>query len=85
MVFVNYPAFVLHDPSERTLADMFWKQLDWVETESYVADGRDYLTFVTRNAGLLDTVYQRLNIARGVSLIRQSNTSNAAEARTFAC
>jgi len=65
MVFVNYPAFVLHDPSERTLADMFWKQLDWVEPESYVADGRDYLTFVTRNAGLLDTVYQRLNTARG--------------------
>jgi hypothetical protein len=37
MVFVNYPAFVLHDLSEKTLANLFWKQLEWVEPESYVA------------------------------------------------
>ena len=63
MVFVNYGAFVLHDPSERTLADLFWKQLEWVEPESYVADGRDYLIFVTRNTGLFDSVVERLNAA----------------------
>ncbi|HTR36038.1 MAG TPA: hypothetical protein VMH80_09065 [Bryobacteraceae bacterium] len=63
MVFVGYPAFVLHDPDEQTLANMFWRQLEWVRPESYVADGRDHLTFVSRNAALFDTVYERLKAA----------------------
>jgi hypothetical protein len=63
MVFVNYPAFVLDDPSETVFADMFWKQLEWIKPESYVADGRDYLTFVTTNGPLFDIVCERLNAA----------------------
>ena len=65
MVFVNYAAFVIHAPgsSERFLVDMFWKQLEWVKPESYVADGKDCLTFVSRNAVLFGDVYERLRSA----------------------
>jgi len=63
LVVVNYPSFVLHNPTERKLAEMFWKQLEWIEPESYISDGQDYLTFVTRNTALFDSVYERLNAA----------------------
>ncbi len=56
MIFVNFPAFALHDSSGLGLADMFWEQIGWVQPESYVADGRDHFTFVSRNAAL----YQRV-------------------------
>lgn len=60
MVFVNFAAFVLHDPTEQYIPDLFWKQLEWVEPESYLADGREFLTFVTRNDPLFEMVYDRL-------------------------
>jgi hypothetical protein len=62
MVFVNYPAFAIHHPgsSERFLVDMFWQQLGWVKPESYIGDGADCLTFVSRNDALFESVHQRL-------------------------
>jgi len=56
MVFVNYSAFAF----EATLAKMFWKQMEWIKSESYIGDGGDYLTFVSRNDRLFETVLQRL-------------------------
>ena len=68
MVFVNFPGFTIQgrDPDFQLLAGMFWKQLEWIEPESYVADGRDHLTFVTRNEALFESVYERLRAALAV-------------------
>jgi len=63
MDFVNFFAFVLHDPEQQFISNMFWRQLEWVKPESYIADGRDFLTFVSRNADLFDIVYERLKAA----------------------
>jgi hypothetical protein len=62
VVFVNWLSFVLHDPdpAAQTLVDLFWPQLERLQPESYIADGRDCLTFVSRNLELLDVAYDRL-------------------------
>lgn len=54
-VFVNY-FFALHRPEMKDLADLFWRQLDWIGPESYVADN-DYLSFVSVNKSLFDKVH----------------------------
>jgi hypothetical protein len=59
--FVNY-AFALHPPERRSLADVFWQQLDWIQPESYLADN-DYLTFVTRDESLFAAVSEALSRA----------------------
>lgn len=55
-VFVNYCGFSLDKLEHRSLADIFWKQLEFVNPESYLADGSDFLIFVTRNSALFRTV-----------------------------
>jgi hypothetical protein len=62
-VFVNFGGFPMHDPSMRDLVELFWTQLEWINPESYVADGNDYLTFVTRNKELFAAVCQALSTA----------------------
>jgi hypothetical protein len=48
--FVNFGrSFALHDPEMATLVSLFWKQLDWIQAESYIADADIFLTFVSRN------------------------------------
>ena len=66
MAFVNWPAFVLHDPNpaEQVIVEMFWEQIGWVQPDSYIADGRDCLTFVSRNANLFESVRERLSAER---------------------
>jgi hypothetical protein len=54
-VFANY-CFALHRPEMKDLADLFWRQLDWIRPESYVADN-DYLTFVSMNESLFTKVH----------------------------
>ena len=63
MVFVNYPDFVLHDPdpARQSLAEMFWDQINWIQPESYIADGQHCLTFVSRNVRLFESVRARLS------------------------
>jgi hypothetical protein len=58
--FVNYLGFGLHKPEVEDLASLFWKQLDWIQPESYIADGNACLTFVTRNKDLFAAVRQAL-------------------------
>jgi len=60
--FVNYLNFSLDDPENRDLlVTLFWKQLDWIQPESYIADGADTLTFVSRNQRLFTQVFQALD------------------------
>jgi hypothetical protein len=35
--FVNFPDFSPHKPEVRNLVSLFWKQLDWIQPESYIA------------------------------------------------
>jgi len=44
---VNFGYFGLHNPELEALITIFWRQIDWVRPESYVADGNAFLTFVT--------------------------------------
>jgi hypothetical protein len=63
VVFVNWLSFVLHDStsSARTLVELFWEQIDRIEPESYIADGCECLTFVSRDKQLFDGVFDRLS------------------------
>jgi hypothetical protein len=51
-VFVNYGGFGLHIPEAGGLEHLFWKQLDWIQPESYIGDGSDCLTLVSKNTEL---------------------------------
>jgi hypothetical protein len=58
VVFINYGGFNLHEAVQQSLIELFWKQLKWINPESYLADGSDYLIFVSRNKNLFDAVQQ---------------------------
>ncbi|HJT71812.1 MAG TPA: hypothetical protein VJ731_16555 [Terriglobales bacterium] len=53
-VFVNY-CFGPHLAEMNHLAILFWRQLERIRPESYLAEN-DYLTFVTQNANLFAVV-----------------------------
>jgi len=55
-VFTNY-RFTLHLPEMNDLAAMFWKQMEWIQPESYIADN-EFLTFVSANKSLFASVRQ---------------------------
>jgi hypothetical protein len=56
---VNYMTFRLSDPRQE-LAERFWKQMAWIQPESYIGDGWDCLIFATRNSALFTSVRARL-------------------------
>ena len=58
--FVNFLGFAPHNPEVGDLVSLFWKQLDWIQPESYIADGNAFLTFVTCDKDLFATVCQAL-------------------------
>jgi hypothetical protein len=58
--FVNYSGFSFHTPIMKDLADLFWKQLEWICPESYIADG-DILNFASRDKRLFAGVLQSLS------------------------
>jgi hypothetical protein len=60
MSFVGWPAATLHELDEG-IGEMFWKQMKWIQPESYIADSWNCLTFVTRNRDLFDLVLDRLS------------------------
>jgi hypothetical protein len=53
-VFVNY-GFALDSVEWRDLAALFWRQMEWICPESYMADG-NYLNFVSANKSLFASV-----------------------------
>jgi hypothetical protein len=60
--FVNFASgFALHDPEMTDIASLFWKQLDWIQPESYIADSDELLTFASRNEGLFVAVRNALS------------------------
>ena len=63
LVFVNSPAFVLHDPEPYMpgMLDLFWDPIEEIEPQSFVADGQAYLTLVTKNQKLTDRVQEGLS------------------------
>ncbi len=58
-VFVNFGDFAPHNPVEALVA-LFWKQLDRIQPESYVADGNQFLTFASRDQQLFAEVCKAL-------------------------
>lgn len=54
MNFINYGGFHLHEPEQRVITDPFWKQLGILQPESYLAEGQEYFTFVTRNGSIFE-------------------------------
>jgi len=60
--FVSWGAFVLHDPDPiaQHVARLFWKQLFRLQPESYVADGDECLTFVSRKKELVERLHETL-------------------------
>ena len=60
--FVNFgPGFALHNPEYLRLVSLFWKQLDWIQPESYIADTDMLLTFVSRNEDIFVAVRNALS------------------------
>jgi hypothetical protein len=58
-VFVNYD-LVLHRSEQESIADLLWRQLEWMNPESYIADGGDRLNFVSRDKDIFRSVHQAL-------------------------
>jgi hypothetical protein len=59
--FVYFAAgFDLHKPEMASLASLFWRQLDWIQPESYISDGDLLLTFVSRNEDIFVAVRNAL-------------------------
>jgi hypothetical protein len=60
-VFVNFSdGFDLRRTGIGDLADLFWRQLEWIRPESYIADGGSYMTFVTSEGSLFAAVQRAL-------------------------
>jgi hypothetical protein len=55
---MNYGGFNQHEAVHQNLIEQFWKQLEWINPESYLADGSGCLIFVTRNENLFRAVQQ---------------------------
>jgi hypothetical protein len=62
LVFVNMFAFALHDddPGMQGIVDIFWNQLKTFEAETFIADGRDCLTLLSKSWSLIDRFQERL-------------------------
>ena len=71
MVFVNSPAFLLHDPNPYMtgILDIFWDQLPHVRPATFIADGQDCLTLVSKDHALIRVAEERL-------MARQSCSGN---------
>jgi hypothetical protein len=59
-VFVNFGDFAPHNRELEALVALFWKQLDQIQPESYVADGNLFLTFASRDQQLFAEVCKAL-------------------------
>ena len=57
--FVNYGHFTFDRPD--ALTELFWKQMEWIRPESYMADGF-YLNFATANKRLFAIIRNAVNV-----------------------
>ncbi len=59
--FVNYDAgFALHNREMADLTNLFWKQLEWIQPETFIADSAAFLTLVSRNESIFAAVCNAL-------------------------
>ena len=58
-VFVNYGGFAFDRPEMTELTDLFWKQMEWISPESYIAEGT-HLNFASANKGLFASIRRLL-------------------------
>ncbi len=61
--FVNYPCFALHDSQIQDLLDLFWRQMNWVCSESFLGESGTYLNFASRNRDIFASVLASLRNA----------------------
>ncbi|MGA9667926.1 MAG: hypothetical protein WBQ94_01890 [Terracidiphilus sp.] len=61
--FVNFGGFALHRTEDQTLVDLFWKQMNVIRPELYIADG-DFLTIACANRELFSEILQTLGACR---------------------
>jgi hypothetical protein len=66
-VFVNFGDFAPHNADVEALVALFWKQLDRIQPESYLADGNQVLTFASRDQQLFADVCKALAAPRADS------------------
>lgn len=60
-VLVNFgDGFSLHRTDSEPLTSIFWKQMDWIQPETYLADTHTMLTIVTRDVEILGDVRSAL-------------------------
>ncbi len=58
--FVNF-CFRFSDQQMKAVADLFWKQIEWMQPESYLGDGNSCLLFVSSNGELFRGVETTLS------------------------
>lgn len=58
--FINFYGFVLSDIGMEPITRLFWWQMEWMQPESYLADGSVRLIFATRNKELFESVSDSL-------------------------
>ena len=56
--FINYRIDLSN--SDKALLDLFWRQLERIQPESYLADGKDFLAFASRDKKLFAGVLSAL-------------------------
>jgi hypothetical protein len=57
---INFCGFQLSEPEMQPVTDLFWKQIEWMQPESYIGDGQQCLVFASRNRALFATVRNAL-------------------------
>ncbi len=65
IVFASSAQLLLYsaEPNCELFVRTFWDQLELTQPESYIADGRECLTFVSRNEVVFELVLKRLQVA----------------------
>jgi hypothetical protein len=54
--FINFGGFRFSDQELKAITDLFWKQVEWMQPESYLGDGDSRLVFVSSDDELFRNV-----------------------------
>ncbi len=58
--FINFMGLRFSDARMNAISDLFWRQIDWIQPESYLADGEGCLLFATRNSQIFGAIREAL-------------------------
>jgi hypothetical protein len=59
--FINFGGFRPSDPRMESITHLFWRQVEWMQPESYVGDGQQCLVFASRNQKLFESIRDTLD------------------------